>query len=66
MDEGRRLSELMEHLSSTYQMKAPGVTTTDDSGRNRTLYLPNPASIEERTRPNLKKTLKGCSFYYDY
>ena len=66
MDEGFRLSQLMEHLSSTYQMKAPGVTTTDENGKNRTLYLPNPASIEERTRPNLKKTLKGFSFFYIY
>lgn len=57
--EEARLSDLMEHLSSTYQMKSPGVTTTDDQGRNRTLYLPNVPSIEERTRPNLKKSFKG-------
>ncbi|XP_057379438.1 NEDD8-activating enzyme E1 catalytic subunit-like [Daphnia carinata] len=56
--ENTRLSEVMEHLSTTYQMKGPGVTTTDKQGRNRTLYLPNVSSIEERTRPNLKKTLK--------
>ncbi|XP_046632158.1 NEDD8-activating enzyme E1 catalytic subunit-like [Daphnia pulicaria] len=56
--ENARLSEVMEHLSTTYQMKSPGVTTTDKQGRNRTLYLPNVSSIEERTRPNLKKTLK--------
>jgi len=40
-------------------MKGPGVTTTDDHGKNKTLYLPNISSIEERTRPNLKKTLHG-------
>ena len=57
--ENTRLSEVMEHLSTVYQMKGPGVTTTDKLGRNRTLYLPNVSSIEERTRPNLKKTLKG-------
>lgn len=55
--ENTRLQEVMEHLSSTYQMKGPGVTTTDDHGKNKTLYLPNISSIEERTRPNLKKTL---------
>lgn len=60
--EEARLSDVMEYLSSTYQMKGPGVTTTDDQGRNRTLYLPNIASIEERTRPNLKKTLRGSLF----
>ena len=62
--EDARLSDVMEHLASAYQMKGPGVTTTDDQGRNRTLYLPNISSIEERTRPNLKKTLKGPSFLY--
>lgn len=40
------------------QMKAPGMTTTV-AGRNKTLYMPSVASIEERTRANLKKTLKG-------
>lgn len=57
--ENTRLQEVMEHLSTTYQMKGPGITTTDDHGRNKTLYLPNISSIEERTRPNLKKTLNG-------
>lgn len=57
--ESARLAEVMAHLAATYQMKGPGVTTTDERGRNRTLYLPSVASIEERTRPNLKKTLKG-------
>lgn len=61
--ENARLSEVMEHLSTTYQMKGPGVTTTDKQGRNRTLYLPSVSSIEERTRPNLKKTLKGIASY---
>ncbi len=41
---------------ATYQMRGPGITTTVD-GRNRTLYMPNVASIEAATRPNLKKTL---------
>ena len=57
--ENTRLQEVMEYLSKTYQMKGPGITTTDDNGRNKTLYLPNISSIEERTRPNLKKTLHG-------
>ena len=61
--ENTLLSEVMEHLSTTYQMKGPGVTTTDKQGRNRTLYLPSVSSIEERTRPNLKKTLKGAASY---
>ncbi|KTF85371.1 hypothetical protein cypCar_00022369 [Cyprinus carpio] len=39
------------------QMKSPAITTTLD-GKNKTLYLQTVASIEERTRPNLSKTLK--------
>ena len=38
-------------------MKSPGITTTVD-GKNRTLYMPNVASIEAATRPNLKKSLQ--------
>ena len=40
------------------QMKSPGVTTSDN-GKNRTLYMQTVKSIEERTKQNLKKTLKG-------
>lgn len=37
-------------------MKNPGLTTTID-GKNKTLYIPTIKMIEERTRPNLSKTL---------
>ena len=41
-----------------YQMKSPGVTTTNpETGRNKTLYMASIESIEKATRPNLKKTL---------
>lgn len=40
------------------QMKSPGITTSID-GKNRTLYMQTVKSIEEKTRGNLKKTLKG-------
>lgn len=39
-------------------MKSPGVTTTREDGRNRTLYIQSVASLEARTRDNLKKTLE--------
>uniref|UniRef100_A0A4W6DFN8 NEDD8-activating enzyme E1 catalytic subunit n=1 Tax=Lates calcarifer TaxID=8187 RepID=A0A4W6DFN8_LATCA len=39
------------------QMKSPAITTTLE-GKNKTLYLQSVKSIEERTRPNLCKTLK--------
>lgn len=39
------------------QMKSPGLTTLVN-GRNKTLYMPHVSSIEEATRPNLKKTLE--------
>lgn len=40
------------------QMKSPGITTSI-GGKNKTLYMQTVKSIEERTRQNLKKTLKG-------
>lgn len=43
-------------------MKSPAVTTMID-GKNKTLYMPSIASIEEATRPNLKKTLKGMKLF---
>lgn len=42
-------------------MRSPGLTTIID-GKNKTLYMSSIASIEEATRPNLKKTLKGMNF----
>jgi len=55
-----RLEEVLNHLRETpqYQMKSPGVTTSAADGRNRTLYMATVPSIEQATRPNLKKTLK--------
>lgn len=46
------------HLHMCSQMKSPGITTCTD-GKNRTLYMQTVKSIEERTRCNLRKTLKG-------
>ena len=43
--------------SPKYQMKAPGLTTVVE-GHSKTLYMQNVKSIEERTKPNLKMTLK--------
>ena len=40
------------------QMKSPGITTSV-GGQNKTLYMQTVKSIEERTRQNLQKTLKG-------
>lgn len=39
-----------------FQMRNPGITANID-GKSRTLYMPTIASIEEKTRPNLKKSL---------
>ncbi|XP_072328383.1 NEDD8-activating enzyme E1 catalytic subunit isoform X1 [Scyliorhinus torazame] len=62
-----KLQELLDYLtqSTSLQMKSPAITATLD-GKNKTLYLQlmsdlvlqTVASIEERTRPNLSKTLK--------
>ncbi|XP_016121375.1 NEDD8-activating enzyme E1 catalytic subunit-like, partial [Sinocyclocheilus grahami] len=43
--------------NASLQMKSPAITATLE-GKNKTLYLQSIASIEERTRPNLCKTLK--------
>uniref|UniRef100_A0A8C5XV59 NEDD8-activating enzyme E1 catalytic subunit n=1 Tax=Microcebus murinus TaxID=30608 RepID=A0A8C5XV59_MICMU len=54
-----KLQEVLDYLtnSASLQMKSPAITATLE-GRNRTLYLQSVTSIEERTRPNLSKTLK--------
>lgn len=40
------------------QMKKPGLQAMVD-GKTKSLYLHSPASIEEKLRPNLKKTVEG-------
>ncbi|XP_072521719.1 NEDD8-activating enzyme E1 catalytic subunit isoform X2 [Salminus brasiliensis] len=54
-----KLQEVLDYLtdSASLQMKSPAITTTLD-GKNKTLYLQTVASFEERTRPNLTKTLE--------
>uniref|UniRef100_A0A8C2XK53 NEDD8-activating enzyme E1 catalytic subunit n=1 Tax=Cyclopterus lumpus TaxID=8103 RepID=A0A8C2XK53_CYCLU len=54
-----KLQEMLDHLteSASLQMKSPALTATVE-GKNKTLYLQSVASIEQRTRPNLSKTLK--------
>lgn len=57
--ENDKLQDVISFLtdSAVYQMRAPGITTSID-GKNKTLYMQTVKSIEERTRENLKKTLK--------
>jgi len=57
--ETAKLQEVIDYLveSPKYQMKAPGLTTVVE-GHSKTLYMQNVKSIEERTKPNLKKMLK--------
>ncbi|RWS12304.1 NEDD8-activating enzyme E1 catalytic subunit-like isoform X2 [Dinothrombium tinctorium] len=54
-----KLETIINYLkeSPKYQMHSPGITTAVD-GKNKTLYIQSVASIEEKTRPNLKKTLR--------
>ena len=55
-----KLSDLLEFLTSSpeYQMKSPGITTTYEDGRNRTLYIQSVVALEEKLKPNLKMTLE--------
>ena len=60
VDEDFKLQDVIDVLTEPngrYQMKNPGLTTTLD-GKNKTLYMSNIPSIEQATRPNLKKTLR--------
>ncbi|XP_048874295.1 NEDD8-activating enzyme E1 catalytic subunit isoform X3 [Brienomyrus brachyistius] len=54
-----KLQEVLEYLTenTSLQMKSPAITATLE-GKNKTLYLQTVASIEQRTRSNLSKTLK--------
>uniref|UniRef100_A0A3Q3SSM0 NEDD8-activating enzyme E1 catalytic subunit n=1 Tax=Mastacembelus armatus TaxID=205130 RepID=A0A3Q3SSM0_9TELE len=54
-----KLQEVLDYLteSASLQMKSPAITATVE-GKNKTLYLQSVASIEQRTRQNLSKTLK--------
>lgn len=54
-----KLKDFLDILvqEASYQMKNPGATTSIN-GKNKTLYMSNVSSIEEATRPNLKKSLK--------
>uniref|UniRef100_A0A3Q3GM45 NEDD8-activating enzyme E1 catalytic subunit n=1 Tax=Labrus bergylta TaxID=56723 RepID=A0A3Q3GM45_9LABR len=54
-----KLQEVLDYFtdSASLQMKSPAITATVE-GKNKTLYLQSVASIEQRTRPNLSKTLK--------
>ncbi|XP_066996801.2 NEDD8-activating enzyme E1 catalytic subunit [Anabrus simplex] len=53
-----KLQALISHLceDASFQMKSPGITAVVD-GKSKTLYMATVASIEERTRDNLKKSL---------
>ncbi len=56
--DGIKLSEFIEILSGhQYLMKNPGLVAAFPK-KNRTLYMSNIPSIEEKTRDNLKKSLK--------
>ena len=54
-----KLKEFIDILvqDTSFQMKNPGITTSVN-GKNKTLYMSTVTSIEQATRPNLKKSLK--------
>jgi len=54
-----KLQDIINMLTEgiQYQMKNPGLQTMAD-GRTKSLYLSSPKSIEEKLRPNLKKTIE--------
>lgn len=56
--EDAQLNDILTFLKDnpTYQLRSPGITTMMN-GKNKTLYMSTVKSIEEATKPNLKKTL---------
>ncbi|XP_037794785.1 NEDD8-activating enzyme E1 catalytic subunit-like [Penaeus monodon] len=54
-----KLKDIITMLTESFkfQMKSPGLQAMVD-GRTKSLYLHSPASIEEKLRPNLKKTIE--------
>ena len=55
-----KLQDVLDALTDAngrYQMRNPGLTTLVD-GKNKTLYMANIPSLEQATRPNLKKSLE--------
>jgi NEDD8-activating enzyme E1 catalytic subunit len=61
-----KMQEIVDHLinNEKYLMKSPGLTTFIN-GKSRTLYMQSIKSIEEATRPNLKKTLRELELEED-
>lgn len=57
--EENKLRDIIDYLieSASYQMKSPAITTLI-SGKSKTLYMKTVKSIEEKTRENLKMSLK--------
>jgi len=53
-----KLQDLINFLIHDYHMRSPGIVTTTAEGKTKTLYMQTVSSIEEMTRPNLKKTLE--------
>ena len=62
-NEDSKLQEVVDFLteSAQYQLKSPGLVTMIN-GKNKTLYMKTIKSIEEKTKPHLKMTLKGYLF----
>lgn len=62
-----KLQEFIDMLvqDPSYQMKNPGATT-NINGKNKTLYMSMPISIEEATRPNLKKSFRELGLETGY
>lgn len=57
--EENKLRDIIDYLieSASYQMKSPAITTLIN-GKSKTLYMKTVKSIEEKTRENLKMSLK--------
>ncbi|CAF0867338.1 unnamed protein product [Didymodactylos carnosus] len=58
LNETSKLQEVLDTLIERYNLISPGITTADNEGQNRTLYMISTQQFEEITKPNLNKTLQ--------
>ena len=58
-----RLQDVVDRLVNEHQLREPGVTTCDASGRNRTLYIPKPEILAPENETSSEAVAAGTGTY---
>lgn len=53
-----KLQDIMDRLVNDHQLREPGITTMYANGRNKTLYMPKPEVMHQKTKDQLKQSLQ--------